>query len=139
MTNSVKESAERISAYASDKLQATVQSTRSSASTAATRLAEGIEQNPITAVAGGLALGVLIGALLPRTQKETDLLGTIGQKVSSNVKGAAAAGLEAGQAMLDEKGISKSTAGEQVGKLIDTVVETARTAGVAAVETIRHR
>ncbi len=48
---------------------------------AARKATEQLSVYPIGAVVGGLALGALVGALLPRTERETKLLGKAGRKV----------------------------------------------------------
>ena len=116
------------------------QATRASeaARRATAKAADGVESFPVVALAGGLAVGALIGALLPRTRQEEELLGTIGGAINDRAKDAVFAARDAGQAKLEELGISQAAAGKQVGKLIESIAQVAESAGNAAVESVRH-
>src|SRR5918998_1177742 len=50
--------------------------------TAGRRTSEGIDSNPVAAVVGGLAIGAIVAALLPRTSREDEYLGTVGRKIN---------------------------------------------------------
>lgn len=101
------------------------------------KAADGIDAFPVAAMLGGLAVGAALGALLPRTRQEEELLGSLGGALNDRAKGAVDAARDAGQAKLDELGISKDAAGKQVGKLIDSIASVAESAGSAAVEAVR--
>jgi hypothetical protein len=103
-----------------------------------TKAVDGVDSFPVVALAGGLAVGVLIGALLPRTRQEEELLGTLGGAINDRAKDAVFAARDAGQAKLVELGISQAAAGKQVGKLIESIAQVAESAGNAAVESVRH-
>jgi hypothetical protein len=107
-------------------------STRQTARDAARRTAEGIEANPISVLVGGVALGVLAGALLPRTEQEGKLLGPVGKRLTDTATGAAQAARDAGKAELDSLGLNKDAARVQVGKVIDGVIKALASAGAAA-------
>lgn len=111
---------------------------RSSREAATRKAAEGVEDFPVAALLGGLALGAVVGALLPRTRQEEQLLGSLGETLNERAKDAAIAARDAGQAKLDELGISSDAAGKQVGKLIESIAQVAESAGSAAVEAARH-
>ena len=105
---------------------------------AATRkTAQQIEAFPVAALAGGLAIGAVLGALLPRTRQEEQLLGTVGGAITDRAREAVDAARDAGQAKLGELGISTDIAGKQVGKLIDSLAQVAESAGSAAVDAVR--
>ncbi|MEP7008357.1 MAG: hypothetical protein ABI810_20425, partial [Sphingomonas bacterium] len=65
--------------------------TRDTARHAARRTAEGIEANPLAVLVGGVAIGVLAGTLVPRTEQEGKLLGPIGKRINDTASGAAQA------------------------------------------------
>lgn len=111
---------------------------RSGSQTATRKAADGVEEFPVAALLGGLALGAVVGALLPRTRQEEELLGSIGESINERARDAALAARDAGQAKLDELGISSDAAGKQVGKLIESVAQVAETAGNAAIDAVRH-
>ena len=85
-------------------------SARDTASQARMKTADGVDANPIAALIGGLALGALAAAVLPRTRKEEELLGPVGAKINDRARTAAQSAMEAGQNKLDELGISKDSA-----------------------------
>ncbi|WP_174292907.1 hypothetical protein [Sphingomonas bacterium] len=102
--------------------------------TTAQRLAGGVETNPLALVAGGLALGVIAGALLPRSSRERDLLAPVGTKLGGALTAAVAAAREAGQSELDGLGINRDAARDQVKTLVDGLLKAASTAGTAAAQ-----
>ena len=71
-------------------------SARDSVAGAGRRATEGIEDAPLIALAGGLAAGALIAALLPRTDAETRALRPVGQRIRGTARNAAQAAKEAG-------------------------------------------
>lgn len=103
-----------------------------SAQTAARRTAAGIDGNPVSVLVGSIAVGVLAGTLLPRTQRETEMLGSVGKRLNDTAMAAARAARDAGTAELMAAGISRDAARAQVGKLLDGVVTAVTTAGDAA-------
>lgn len=52
---------------------------------------------PVGAVIGGLALGALLGALLPRTRREDELFGPTGRRLAGAAREAAEKGIDAGR------------------------------------------
>lgn len=112
---------------------------RGKAADARQRAASGIEDNPFAAVMGGLALGLIAGAMLPRTQREAQLLGPVGKGVTDAAKTAAAAARDAGKEAFDELGLNRDAVRDQVGKLFDAAVKAAGTAGDAAVQSVKGR
>ena len=130
----IQQGAARARAFADE----TIKSGSDAARSAARKAAEGVDNFPVAALLGGLAVGAAVGALLPRTRKEEELLGTIGEVINDRAKDAVLAAREAGQAKLDELGINTDAAGKQVGKLIDSLAQVAETAGEAAVDSVRH-
>jgi ElaB/YqjD/DUF883 family membrane-anchored ribosome-binding protein len=112
---------------------------KDSARTAGQSAADGLEHNPIAAVLGGVALGVVIGALLPRTAREAKVLGSVGEKLQDIAKEAVGAARDAGKDKLDELGLSKDKARETAKSLLDAVIAAAGSAGTAAVDTTRAK
>jgi hypothetical protein len=98
----------------------------------ARRAGKAIEANPVAVVAGGIALGVVAGALLPRTQRETELLGPVGKRVTEAAAGAVGAAKVAAVAELGSIPLSREAARDQVGKFIDQVGKAMASAGQAA-------
>lgn len=65
----------------------------------------GLDANPVAALAGGLAVGAILAAVLPRSRAETELLGVAGRKLKEGLQQAAGAAKESGIAKLDELGV----------------------------------
>lgn len=98
----------------------------------AQRAGKAIEANPLAVVAGGIAIGVAVGALLPKTRRENELLGPVGRRVTDVASGAAGAARAAATAELAALPLSKSAVREQIGKFVDQVSKALSSAGEAA-------
>lgn len=107
--------------------------TRDGAREAARRTAEGIEANPMAILVGGVALGVLAGALLPRSESEGKLLAPLGKRLTDTATVAIQAARDAGKEELGALGISRDAARDQAGKLVQGLLKALTTAGTAAV------
>lgn len=101
---------------AREKASSAYESARESAARATRRTAEGLEANPVAAIVGGIAVGALVAALLPRTQGEAQAFGKIGKKIADTAKDAAASARETGKAKLDELGLDRAR--EKLGALV---------------------
>jgi hypothetical protein len=130
----IKQKATQAKGYAEKKLHESGEAARA----AGRKAADGVDAFPVAALVGGLALGAVLGALLPRTRQEEELLGSIGGAINDRAKEALGAARDAGQSKLDELGINTDAAGKQVGKLIDSLSQVAESAGTAAVDAVRH-
>lgn len=102
------------------------------ATDASERFNSSVEASPLAVLAGGVALGLVAGAMLPKTQIEGQYLGPLGQKLNAGVKTAGVAAVEAGKAELAANGLSRVGASEQVGKLLEGVGTAVRSATDAA-------
>jgi hypothetical protein len=93
------------------------------------RAGEGIDSNPVAAVVGGLAIGAIVAALLPRTRREDELLGTAGRRINEGAREAARAAREAGKGQLDELGLSRdglrSKLDEFTGRAVGAIKDSA--------------
>ena len=114
-----------------------IDSARSIAIDAAEKTAQAIEGNPMSVIVGGLAVGVIAGAMLPHGEREGDLLRPIGSRLKDGAKMALRAARDAGMAELAAAGISRDAARQQVSKLIDAVSQAAARAGDAAAKGAR--
>ncbi|HEY0310899.1 MAG TPA: hypothetical protein VGC56_00240 [Allosphingosinicella sp.] len=86
--SSVRQSGADAYQAARDRTSAAYSAARERAGSVGQRTAEGIDSAPMVAIAGGLALGALLGALLPRSSREEELLRPVGQKLSETARGA---------------------------------------------------
>jgi ElaB/YqjD/DUF883 family membrane-anchored ribosome-binding protein len=92
------------------------------------RTGETITANPVIAVAGGFAVGAVLAALLPRTQREAELLGPVGTKINDAARDAARTAADAGREKVEE---IAETAKTKVGEAVIGAV-TATTGATAA-------
>ena len=104
--------------------------------TAGRKTSQGIDSNPVAAVVGGLAIGAIVAALLPRTSREDELLGEVGRRINDSAREAARAASEAGKGQLDELGLSRdglrSKLDEFTGRAVGAVKSSAGAAAGAA-------
>ena len=110
------------SAYggARDTMADAYASAREKAGEAGRKAAGEIEENPMAAVVGGLALGAVVAVLLPRSERETKVLGRVGGKINEAAKGVVQAARDAGQAKIGELGLDRAK--DTVRKLVGEVV-----------------
>jgi len=109
------------------------------ATDAARRTVDAVEHNPLAIVAGGLAIGALAGALIPRSEKEKELLAPLGRTLGERARGAIQAARDAGAGELQNAGLSKDAAKDQVKSLFQGIAKAASTAGSAAVKTAANK
>lgn len=103
-------------ARALDTAKARTQSAYEAARERTTEVTDQLSVYPVAAVLGGLAIGAVIGALAPRTRRETELLGKTGHRLVEAGREAARKGIDAGRARTDEiTGKVVRAVGEAVG------------------------
>ncbi len=100
---------------------------------------DGIDKNPLAIVAGGIAIGAIIGMLLPKTEREQKILGKAGRAINDTAKRAANAAREAGKAKVDEVGLGTDAMRDQFRDLVGKASEAVKAAGKAAVDEARKR
>lgn len=98
---------------------------------------EALEASPLAALLGGIAVGALAGALIPRLEREKDLLGPLGARIGDAARAAFDAGRQAGVGALDEAGLTPDQLRGQVSELVEKALKAASTAGSAAIEAAR--
>jgi hypothetical protein len=103
------------------------------------RTREGVDGAPLLALGGGLAIGALLAALLPRTRAEDRLLGDFGGRITGGARNAFDAAKEAGREKLTELNITREAGKGAVQSLVDGITEAARTSGQAALEAARNK
>ena len=94
----------------------------------ARRTVEELGENPVALVAGGMAVGVLIGMLLPRVAKERELLDPVGRQLAERATAVAQAAKEAGKQEIDSLIPDKEATKERVSALFGNVVNAAKEA-----------
>jgi hypothetical protein len=103
------------------------------------RATDTLGQAPLIAIAGGIAAGALIAALLPRTEAETRLVRPTARRVKSSARAALDAARDTGKQRLDEHGISREKGGETIRNLLDGLTDAAKASATAAVDAVRNQ
>ncbi len=98
---------------------------RDKAALATTKASDGIDEAPLVALAGGLAVGVLLAALLPRTERENRLLGPVGEKITGGAKNALDAAKEAGREKMNELNLTRDAGSSALQTIIKGVSDAA--------------
>jgi len=86
---------------ARDRTSAAYSAARERAGSVGQRTAESIDAAPMAAVVGGLALGAIAGALLPKSEREGQLLGTAGRRLTDTARQAVQAARDASKEQID--------------------------------------
>ena len=115
------------------------ESARDSVSGAGRRAANGLSEAPLIALAGGLAAGALIAALLPRTESEARLVRPTARRVKDTARAAYKAAKETGTDKLNELGLSREKGEETIRSLFQGVTDAARASGQAALDAARNK
>ena len=112
-------------AYSStkDRTSALYGSARERASGAVSTSRDTIDANPVVAIAGGLAIGAVLGAMLPTSRREQELLGEVGSRVNDTAKDVASQAMEAGRTQVDEL---RTNAFQKVGEAVVEAVSTGK-------------
>lgn len=100
-------------------------SARDKAALAKEKTSDGIDEAPLIALAGGLAVGVLLAALLPRTAKENELLGPLGERITGSARNAIDAAKEAGREKMSELNLTRDAGSSALEKIIRGVSDAA--------------
>ncbi len=116
-----------------------VESSRALAKKAGDTTAQSIETNPLAIVAGGIAIGAIVGMLLPRTKQEQKALGKAGKKLNKAAKRAAEAAKIAGKDKIDSLGLNQDALRDQFRDLVGKASEAVKAAGKAAADEARKR
>ena len=101
------------------------------------RVSDTLGQAPLLALAGGLAAGALIAALLPRTEAETRAVRQTARRVMQSARAADQGARETGRQRLGELGLSRDRAEETIRSLLSDVTQAAKDSGQAALDAAR--
>jgi hypothetical protein len=97
----------------------------------------GIEDAPLLALAGGLAAGAVLAALIPASRKERELLGPVAGRIKDKANDAVSAAKDAGQARLDELGLTRDKGTETLRSILEGAGDAAKASAEAAVANLR--
>jgi hypothetical protein len=99
--------------------------------------ADTLGQSPLIALAGGLAAGALIAALLPRTETETRAIGPAARRARVGARAALDAARDTGSQRLQDIGLTRGKAEDTIRNLLREVTEAAKASASAALDAAR--
>ncbi len=111
-----------------------VNTSKDLATKALIRSGDSIDKNPLAIVLGGIAIGAIVGALIPRTEREVKLMGKTGKKLNKKAKKMAEAAKDAGKTKIDTLGLNGDAIRDQFRGLVSKASEAVKAAGQAATE-----
>ena len=94
-----------------------------------THMRDTAESNPVGLAIGGLAVGFVVGTLLPQTRVENEQMGELSDRMIDVAKDTASEAVERG----------KQVAQEAVGSAVDTAKESGREQGEELTSTLKER
>ncbi|WP_295495004.1 hypothetical protein [Sphingorhabdus sp. EL138] len=100
---------------------------------------EGVDKNPLAIILGGIAIGAIVGALLPRTERETKVLGKAGKKLNKRARKIAEAAKVAGMNQVDTLGLNGEAMRAQFTELVSKAGLALKAAGQAATEAAKEK
>ena len=112
----VRQSAADAYEAARERTSAAYAAARERAGSVGQKTAQTIDTTPMIAVAGGLALGALLGALLPRSSREEELLRPVGKRLGDSAR----------QAIDSARASARDQIGDLGGKAADAIRSAAK-------------
>jgi hypothetical protein len=103
------------------------------------RVSDTFFEAPLIALAGGIAAGALIAALLPRTESETRLVRPTARRMKATARAAYNAAKETGSERLNELGLNREKGEQTIRSLLQGVTDAARVSGQAAFDAARNK
>lgn len=100
------------------------------------QLGSRVEGSPLAALAAGVVVGAVAGALLPRTERETEVLGPIGSKIGQAAAEAAKAARAAGKEQLGVLSENKSPMEMLADKAVGALQAAGSSAATAAASSV---
>lgn len=116
-----------------------VEQSKEMARKAKAKTSDRIDQNPLAIVLGGIAIGAIVGALLPRTERETKIMGKAGKKLNKKARKIAEAAKVAGLSQVDTLGLNGDAMRMQFRELVSKAAIAVKAAGQAATEAAKEK
>jgi hypothetical protein len=101
------------------------------------RATDTLGQAPLLALAGGIAAGALIAALLPRTEAETKLVRPTARRVKDSARAALGAARDTGTERLNAMGLNREKGEETIRNLLNGLTDAAKDSADAAAQSVR--
>lgn len=103
------------------------------------KTSDGIDKNPLAIVLGGMAIGAIVGALLPRTERETKVLGKAGKKLNKKARKMADAAKAAGKDQVESLGLNGDALRLQFRDLVSKAALAVKAASQAATDAAKEK
>jgi hypothetical protein len=103
------------------------------------RATDTLSEAPLIAIAGGIAAGALIAALLPRSRTEERLVRPTARRVKETARAAYKAARDTGTDRLDELGLNREKGEQTIRDLLKGVTDAAKASGQAALDAARNK
>ena len=103
------------------------------------KTSDGIDKNPLAIVLGGIAIGAIVGALFPRTERETKVLGKAGKKLNKKARKMAEAAKAAGKDQVESLGLNGDALRLQFRDLVSKAALAVKAASQAATDAAKEK
>ena len=103
------------------------------------RATDTLTESPLIALAGGIAAGALIAALLPRTSAEERVVRPAARRLRQSADAAVKAARATSKERFGDMGFSRKEGEERLSNFLQVLKDTARASADAAVEAARKR
>jgi hypothetical protein len=103
------------------------------------KAADTLSEAPLIALAGGIAAGALIAALLPRTAAETKALRPTVKRVRKTARAAIDAARETGTSRLNELGLTRDKGEQTIRSIFEGTSDAVRASAKAAADAVRSK
>ena len=110
---------------------------RDTAAAAGKKASDQLGEAPLAVIAGGIAAGAILAALLPTSRREKELLAPVTDNIRDKASAAVEAAKTAGQARLDELGLTRDAGGEAMRSIVDGAAEALKASAKAAATSVR--
>lgn len=122
---------------ARERAIAAYDSARESAAATGKKAGDQLAEAPLAVLAGGIAAGAILAALLPTSRREKELLAPVTDNLRDKASAAVEAAKSAGQARLGELGLTRDAGGEAVRSIVDGATDALRASAKAAATSVR--
>ena len=112
-------------------------SARDGAAAAGKKASDQLAEAPLAVLAGGIAAGAILAALLPTSKQEKKLLAPVTDNIKDRASAAVEAAKAAGQARLGELGLTRDAGGEAFRSIVDGATDALKASAKAAATTVR--
>ncbi|MFL6735457.1 MAG: hypothetical protein ACJ8F4_00185 [Sphingomonas sp.] len=102
------------------------------------RAVDTLGEAPLLVLAGGIAAGALIAALLPRSDAETRAIRPAARRVKDTARAAFNAARNTGGQRLDDLGLNRDKGEETIRSLLSGLTDAAKASAGAALEAARN-